>query len=747
MRAESGEEALKQILRNEFAVVLLDIRMPGLTGFETARLIRDHPRSGRLPIIFITASEDSRFPVDEAYALGAVDYLTKPIVPAVLRAKVAFFVELHRKTEELARVERSRHEAAISARDERIQMIFDNIKDYAFIVVDTEGRITEWKGGAECLTGWGDAEAAGKPLAILFTEEDRLSGCPEGEMARARECGRAEDQRWLERKDGTRFFADGILMALNDAAGIHVGYVKIFRDVTAQRLAADALQASEERYRTLFESIDEGFCIIEMHFDDKGKPVDYRFIETNPAFEKQTGLIDASGKTVRELVPDLDAHWFEIYGNVALTGEPKRFVDEAVAMGRWFDVYAAPTGGPGSRRLAVLFTDITERKRTDEDIRRLAADLSEANRRKNEFLATLAHELRNPLAPLQAGIDLLRSAADDTATVNKVRDLMERQLKHMVHLVDDLLDIARITGNQLSLRKERVDLKNLVAAAVETSQPLIDAGRHRLTIEMPEAPILLYADPTRVAQVLSNLLNNAARYTPQGGRIMLAVHRSDTDAFITVTDNGIGIPPESLEMVFDMFTRVGREGNNMQGGLGIGLSLVRRLVEMHGGTVSATSAGTRQGTTFTVRLPALQAGTRMHPENQHASSGNEPVATQRLRILIADDNTDAAESLSTLLEVSGHTTCVASDGRRALAMAQDFRPDVVFLDIGMPGMSGYEVALALRKTPGVEQAYLVALTGWGSNDDQARSKAAGFDHHLTKPARFADIEQLLRVFS
>jgi len=748
VRAESGEEALKHVLRMEFAVVLLDIRMPGLTGFETARLLRDHPRSGQLPIIFITAAEDSRFPVEEAYALGAVDYLTKPFVPAVLRAKVAFFVEMHRKTMELARLERLRHEAAMIAKDERIRLILDNIRDYAFIVLDADGRVSEWKGGAECITGWTEAEAAGQPLDILFTEEDRAAGRPDSEMTMARETGRAEDQRWHVRKDGSRFFADGILLALHDSQGIQHGYAKIFRDVTAQRLADEALRASEARYRTLIKSIDEGFCIVEMLYDEHGKPVDYRFIETNPAFEKQTGLKNAAGRTIRELVPDHDAHWFEVYGHVDLTGEPKRFIEEAVAMRRWFDVYASPSGEPGSGKVALLFTDITERKRADEDIRRLAADLSEADQRKNEFLATLAHELRNPLAPLQGGIDLLRETADNPATVHRVRDLMERQLKHLVHLVDDLLDIARITGNQLSLRKESIDLKSLVESAVETNQPLLAASRHQLTIKIPEEPIHLQADPTRIAQVLGNLLNNACKYTPPGGRIVIAARRNGNEAVISVSDDGIGIPPESLSAVFDMFTRVGRgNSTNGQGGLGIGLSLVRRLVELHGGSVTADSPGTGGGTTFTVRLPALSPEVTLPSATVAIPEDGGSPAAKGLRILIADDNTDAAASLSALLEVSGHSTRLAADGRQALQTARDFRPDIVFLDIGMPGMNGYEVARELRRTDGMVNAVLIALTGWGSQDDQARSRAAGFDHHLTKPARFAEIERLLHRLS
>jgi PAS domain S-box-containing protein len=511
-------------------------------------------------------------------------------------------------------------------------------------------------------------------------------------------------------------------------------------DATRQLQAEEQLRASEERYRTLFDSIDEGVCVIEVLFDEQGKPCDYRFLETNPAFVAQTGLADAIGKTVRSMAPDHEQHWFDIYGSVALTGEPVRFTNEAKAMGRHYDVYATRLGGTGAHRVAVLFRDITERSRADEDLRGLARDLAEADRLKTEFLATLAHELRNPLAPIRSGLQLMRRAGGDPAAMTRVQDIMDRQLNHLVHLVDDLLDVARITRGQVELKRQWLDLAEVLSSAVETSMPLIEGARHQLDLRLPPEPLRLWGDPTRLTQVVSNLLNNAARYTPSGGHIVLAAWREDGEAVITVSDNGTGIARSALAEVFKMFTQLGGEAYRAHGGLGIGLSLVRSFVELHGGSVRADSAGPGAGSVFTVRLPlhAAEAPAPEAPPSHHAHA-----AAAGLRVLVVDDNRDAAETLAALLDVMGHAAPIANDGPQALRMMRSFRPQVVFLDIGMPGMSGYEVAAEIRRDRAFDDAILVALTGWGGELDRARSASAGFDEHLTKPATIAAIEQVL----
>jgi signal transduction histidine kinase/ActR/RegA family two-component response regulator len=394
-----------------------------------------------------------------------------------------------------------------------------------------------------------------------------------------------------------------------------------------------------------------------------------------------------------------------------------------------------------------LLEEVVERSWVHIERVRATEALREADRRKTEFLAILAHELRNPLAPIQTGLDIMRLAADNPTTVSKVRDMMERQLAHMVHLVNDLLDVSRITLGQVHLKKELVELKGIVASAVETSLPLIEAGQHELTVHIPEEPLLLDADPTRIAQVVSNLLNNAAKYTPNGGRIELSARRDGGEAVISVTDTGLGIPAESLATVFEMFAQIGQNSDRARGGLGIGLTLVRRLAELHGGTVTAQSPGVGKGSTFTVRLPVAGNGSPDSLSLAQNRIGTKGTVTEAFRVLVVDDNADAAASLSTLLEIGGHTTRIANDGYQALQVAQEFRPQIIFLDIGMPGMNGYEIAQALRKMQRIERLLLVAVTGWGTENDRARSRDAGFDQHLTKPAGLSEVNAILSALS
>lgn len=385
-------------------------------------------------------------------------------------------------------------------------------------------------------------------------------------------------------------------------------------------------------------------------------------------------------------------------------------------------------------RLAGVSLDITERKRllealqaSQSELADQAAQLRNNDRLKDDFLATLAHELRNPLAPIRTGLDLL-SARPAPELATHTLDVMHRQLEHMVRLIDDLLDVSRITRGKLELKREPVMLSTAIDAALEASRPAIERGRHTLELSLTDEALWLHADLTRVAQIISNLLNNASKYTASGGKIRLSTRRDADYALIEVTDNGIGIPSDRLEDVFLMFSQVNRAVDSTEGGLGIGLALVRRLVEMHGGTVTASSKGAGRGSTFTVRFP-------LAPEAREATGAERPSVRgpSRARILIVDDNDDAADLLSLMLEHAGHVTTVAHDGPSALELAPVCDPQIVFLDIGLPGMSGYEVARQLRLDPRFSQTTLVALTGWGTREDKRRAVAAGFDLHLTKP--------------
>jgi PAS domain S-box-containing protein len=609
------------------------------------------------------------------------------------------------------------------------------------VEMDQQGRITLVNQKYCDMLGYTEAELTGMTVSQV-TAPDSLAETLAG-VAGLVDGGRGfvTDKHYL-RKDGSLLPATSSVNALRSPSGEFLGLVAIVLDTTESRHAAEKLRASEERYRTLFESMDQGFAILDMMFNDAGQPVDYRFLEMNAMFERNSGVTDAVGKTARELVPKLDRFWFDAYGQVALSGNAVRFESEAATIGRWFDVYATRIGGPDSRKVALLFSDITARRQADEELRRLAADLSEADRRKTEFLATLAHELRNPLAPIRSGLGVMRLAGDSAAAVRKVREMMERQVGHMVHLIDDLLDVARISGGKLELKRERSNLKQILSSAVETSLPLIEAAGHRLNLALPEADLVIDADVTRIAQVVANLLNNAAKYTPSGGRIDLSVRAEPGVAIIAVADTGVGIPADALTSVFDMFKQVDRHVERAQGGLGIGLSLVRRLVEMHGGSVTASSKGAGQGSTFEVRLPLADGAPQADPGKRERGSATAGQGAG-IRVLVVDDNVDAALTLSMILEASGHATRVAHDGAAALQAAAAFLPQVAFLDIGMPGMDGYETASAMRRTPGLEDITLVALTGWGTENDRMRSSDAGFDHHLTKPAQLTAVQELL----
>jgi len=374
--------------------------------------------------------------------------------------------------------------------------------------------------------------------------------------------------------------------------------------------------------------------------------------------------------------------------------------------------------------------DVTEQKTAAIQLRQLAADLSEADRRKDEFLATLAHELRNPLAPIRTGLQLMKLARGQQATIEQTRSMMERQLAQMVRLVDDLMDVSRISRGKLELHKERVALAAVVNSAVESSSPLIEQMGHQLTVTLPKLALMVDADMTRLAQVVLNLLNNAAKYSDRGGHIQLDVEREGDDAVVRVKDKGIGIAADQLPRVFEMFTQVDQSLERSQGGLGIGLTLVKRLVDLHGGVIEARSGGLGKGSEFVVRLPvAVEAS-----KPQAAGVEDEPAATKSsLRILIVDDNRDGADSLSELLKMMGNDTRTAYDGHQGVALAEEYRPDVILLDIGLPTLNGYEVCHRIRQQPWGQDVLLIAVTGWGQDEDRRRSLEAGFDHHIVKP--------------
>jgi len=399
-------------------------------------------------------------------------------------------------------------------------------------------------------------------------------------------------------------------------------------------------------------------------------------------------------------------------------------------------------GGSAVRMLGVGM-DVTERKRLEDELRQRAQQLAAADRRKDEFLAMLAHELRNPLAPMCNALELLQRRSGDTGVVEHARDLMERQVRHMVRLIDDLLDVSRITSGKVTLRKELVDLDSIVASAVETTRPLFESRRHVLAVSLPPEGVWLEADPTRLAEVVANLLDNAAKYMGEGGRVWLTAQRRGDELVLEVRDTGRGMSADVLAHAFDLFTQGERTLDRAESGLGIGLTVVRSLVELHGGQVRAESEGPGRGSVFTVTLPAPRVVDPPRVVTPRREGGARLPTLGGRRVLVVDDNLDTAESSSLLLEIEGYDVRVAHNGPKAIEIARVFAPDIVLLDIGLPGMDGYAVARALRAAPELARCRLIAVSGYGQAEDRHRSREAGFDRHLVKPVEADVLREVL----
>jgi PAS domain S-box-containing protein len=503
------------------------------------------------------------------------------------------------------------------------------------------------------------------------------------------------------------------------------------RAVSAHESAVDesraALRESETRVAAMLETIADGFASFdkEWRFTYINGP-GARLLRRDPA-----ALI---GRSVWEVFPEVVGS--STHSALHEVADGRTMVDvvhEDPARGRTFWNRAYPTAGGG---VSVHFRDITDQKRAEETLR-------EADRRKDEFLATLAHELRNPLAPLRNSLELVKRLKDRPDLIARSIEMMERQVRTMVRLIDDLLDVSRITRNKLELRREPVDLASVAQQALEAARAPFEAAGHRVTVSLPPDPIRLHADPTRLAQVFGNLLQNAFKYTEPGGEIRLSLTREGDEAVVKVADTGVGIPADMLPRVFELFMQVDHKGNHSGEGLGIGLSLVKRLVELHGGTVSAHSDGQGRGSEFTLRLPVHDGATPGSRARGPSEETSGPPG-RLCRILVVDDNKDSAESLALLLGVSGHQSEVAHDGEQAVEKSADFMPDIILLDIGLPGMDGYETCRTIRAQPWGRNVLVVAVTGWGQPEDRRRSREAGFNAHLVKPV---DPRELVRVLA
>ena len=638
--AQSGDEALKQILSQDFAVVLLDVNMPGIDGFETASLIRTRKRSAHTPIIFVTAFADE-LRTAQGYASGAVDYLLTPIVPQVLQAKVKVFVELFRMT---AQVKQQSEERLALAR-ERIERAAaeENNRLLRFLaeVAGVVGQTLDDDATARDILRLSVPEFAD---CALILRTDHVTG---------------------ERR---------ILCACSDGPELRIDETVNLNEApeTLARVAAAALSSG--------------------------------------AAESTAERPPGSGGDPHSIAFPLTAR-AELSGVWAISREPsnRRFSPAEVTIAQAVASRAA---------MALQNADLYKA-------------LERADQQKNEFLSMLAHELRNPLAPIRNGVDLLRLHGTTDETIGLVTDIIGRQTTHLVKLVDELLDVSRITRGKIRLEFESLRVDEIVSTAVETCRPTIDALEHELVVSVPDEPVAVYGDRVRLVQVISNLLTNAAKYTPPQGIISLTAAVDDDEVLLSVRDNGVGVPKHMLDRIFELFTQVERSIDRSQGGLGIGLTLVKRLVELHGGRVAVSSDGPGRGSEFSVRLPV----TITSPPAALSPAGEaEPLP--QCRVLVVDDNIDAATTAAKLLRAGGHRVLVAHNGRTALELAQSFRPEVVILDLGLPELDGFEVAKILRRSAETRDALIVAVSGYGQEEHRLRTHEAGFDLHFVKPVSF-----------
>jgi signal transduction histidine kinase/DNA-binding response OmpR family regulator len=655
----SGSDALREILRREFAVILLDVNMPDIDGFETASLIRRYKRSAHTPIIFITSYADEVQTV-RGYSLGAVDYILSPVVPEVLRSKVKVFVDLHLMQRRLRvqadeRVALAQAEAARVAAEEATQR---------------SGFLSH---ASSVLGGSLDLEVGARRLIELVVPglADRATVVLPGET---------DDHTQVFRSAGSP------------------AEVSVCPMTTLEPDERDAIARSMAERRVVQVAR-------EAEGPGWGPPA-----AAVPLLIGQKVLGTLWIDPVRDAANPL--HWGtleDLAGRAAIAFE-------------------------NARLYRTLKVEIEERRAAE-------TKLQESNRRKDEFLAMLSHELRNPLAPIRNALEVIRRVAPPDPKLSWATDVTGRQVKHLTRLVEELLDVARISQGKIALQTEVLDLRTVISMALETARPVLESRSHRVMHRVPDHPVLLRGDAARLAQVVSNLLHNAAKYTESGGDVSVVLDVTSGLASITVTDTGIGIEPDLLPNVFDLFEQGKRSLDRSQGGLGVGLTLVQRLVRLHKGDVSVTSRGAGQGSTFRVVLPCLSEVVT-GPAEVDASPA-EGAAAIACRVLVVDDNRDAASTTAMCLEIAGHQVRTVHDGLQALALAPTFAPDVVVLDIGLPGLDGYAVAARLRALPQTAGSLMIAVTGYGREAERQQALDAGFDAHLVKPAEPVRLAELI----
>jgi PAS domain S-box-containing protein len=616
--------------------------------------------------------------------------------------------------------------------DELFRLLVQSVSDCAIFVLDPDGRVATWNAGAERIKGYRAAEIVGRHFSTFYPPSDLRAARCALELEVAARDGRFEEEGWRVRKDGSQFWANVVISALRDHAGTLIGFAKVTRDLS-ERKRADEEQskrlAAEERFRLLVESVS-----------------DYAIFIIDPRGVVQTwnkGAERIKGYTADEII---GCHFSRFYPEADVrAGKCERELETATREGRFEDegwrarkdgstfwanvvINAVHDSSGALIGFSKVTRDLTERKRAEEErAARLSAE--QANRVKDEFLAMLGHELRNPLAPIVTALHLMKARPDAPST--RAQEVIERQVKHMMRLVDDLLDVSRIARGKVDLERRAVDVREVLEKALEIASPLLEQRGHHVELDVPDLPVVVDGDEARLTQVFANLLTNAAKYTDAGGHIFVEMRLAGDEIITEVRDDGIGMEPALLSKAFDLFVQGYQSPQRAVGGLGLGLTLVRTLVHQHGGQVEARSEGLGRGSTFVVRLPSIDASSAVPAID--ADSHQVSLAENRQRILIVDDNEDARWLLGEFLIAAGHDVRVVGDPVSALDLVKVFEPHVAILDIGLPVMNGYELAVRLRAAVSGSHLRLIAVTGYGQPNDKQRSRDAGFDLHLVKP--------------
>jgi len=733
VRALSGREALAQLLKHDFAAILLDVSMPEMDGFELARVIRAHPRLERTPIVFITGVHVSDLDQLKGYEAGAIDYISIPVVPEILRSKVAILVELYQRRRELQAVNEALQQARSQLESEqtqapvqraaRMRAVFEHPALFTLILEaerDAAGNIIDWvyrdaNANALALTGATRESLLGRRVSETVPDRaQRLSAVCRSVLSQG------EPTIYESSLEGHEFSITVYPIAAD-------AVVSTALDITERKRAEMALRQSEERFRELANSIDQ----FAWTCDSAGRVSWY-----NQRWYDYTGttsqeMLGEGWKSVHHpahvdrVVEHLERclaagkEWEDTY---PLRGRDGRY--------RWFLSRAVPIRDEHGRvqRWFGTNTDVT-------DSRQLQLALEQADRRKNEFLAMLAHELRNPLTPIcNAAAALLQLIPPDASQQRLLAGMVRRQGSQLARLIDDLLDVARITQGRIDLKIERVSILSCIEAAIEMVEPLVREKQHQLIVTQSLKPLHVSGDRVRLVQCVANLLINAAKYTNPEGEIRVRHYEEASQAVIEVTDTGVGISAELLPQIFDLFVQGDQALDRSQGGLGVGLAICKQLIEMHQGSIEARSEGVGHGATFVVRLPLARAA-------REPSPGTDDSGGCARRVLVVDDNRDAADSLAVLLRLEGHEAAVAYSGESALEVLAHADPDFVLLDIGLPGMDGYEVGRRMRSAGA--RACIIALTGYGQQEDRQRSADAGFAAHLVKPVDIDVLKALL----